>query len=75
MELKECRLKLAEERRARLKAESKLTEVINTVSAFISKYILFLITGEAVEKAVIPQEYLVYHAFYQSSHPSLFECF
>lgn len=28
MELKECRLRLAEERRARLKAESRLMEVM-----------------------------------------------
>lgn len=73
MELRECRLKLAEERRARLKAESKLTEVINVVSALISKYIPFLIMGEVVEKGIIPQEYRVYRASYQLS-PSLFEC-
>lgn len=70
MELKECRLKLAEERRARLEAESKLTEVINAVSAFIFKYFPVLIMGEVVEKVFIPQKILVYHAFYQSPHPS-----
>ena len=31
MELKECRLRLAEERRARLKAESRLMEVISKI--------------------------------------------
>lgn len=54
MELKECRLKLVEERRARLKAESKLTEVTNAVSALLSKYIPVLIMGKVVEKGFIP---------------------
>lgn len=52
---------LAEERRARLKVESKLAEVINAVNALISNYIPVLIMGEAVEKGFIPQEYLVMH--------------
>lgn len=74
MELKECRLKLAEERRVRLKVESKLTEVINAVSDLISKYIpVQSIMVEAVKNGFIQQEFLVYHAFYQSSRPSLFE--
>lgn len=40
MELKECRLRLAEERRARLKAESRLMEVnksINLVFCFLTE--------------------------------------
>lgn len=47
MELKECRLRLAEERRARLKAESRLMEVIIKFKILINDcsfcFVLFFI--------------------------------
>lgn len=46
MELKECRLRLAEERRARLKAESRLMEVrmVSKIEASVVSF-LFPCTG------------------------------
>lgn len=46
MELKECRLRLAEERRARLKAESRLMEVINAVIMLKSEDIMIALMLE-----------------------------
>lgn len=40
MELKECRLRLAEERRARLKAESRLMEVRIMIEIIIHSFII-----------------------------------
>lgn len=38
MELKECRLRLAEERRARLKAESRLMEVVRSLKKKFNQF-------------------------------------
>lgn len=58
MELKECRLMLAEERRARLKAESKLMEVnfVLLDSTFIHSFSVCSRHFTAGEKRNVPAE-------------------
>lgn len=59
MELKECRLKLAEERMARLKAESRLTEVISVDRPVISKCLPAYVPVDAVN-GVYMECYILY---------------
>lgn len=61
VELKECRLMLAEERRARLKAESKLMEVswcvVRVDSTFIRSFNVCILHFTAGEKINFPAEW------------------
>lgn len=74
MELKECRLRLAEERVARLKAESRLTEVswpavVSSQNVFLPMYL------DKLPNEVYADAVLVHPVVYQSPHPPYLSSF